>query len=54
MLVGVLRDQAEIDVVLHRVSDLGLTLLSASTSGRRPQALNHRTSAPIPAARGAG
>ena len=29
MLVGVVRDQAELHGILQRISDLGLTLLSA-------------------------
>jgi hypothetical protein len=35
LLVGQVRDQAELQGLLQRVSDLGLTLLSASTT---PQA----------------
>jgi hypothetical protein len=31
VLVGVVRDQAELHGILQRISDLGLTLLSAST-----------------------
>jgi hypothetical protein len=31
ILVGLMRDQAELQGVLTRISDLGLTLLSAST-----------------------
>jgi hypothetical protein len=33
MLVGRVRDQAELQALLRRVSDLGLTLLAASTDG---------------------
>jgi hypothetical protein len=32
MLVGRVRDQAELQALLRRVSDLGLTLLTATTT----------------------
>ena len=37
VLVGLVRDQAELQGLLQRISDLGLTLLSASTTDERPR-----------------
>jgi hypothetical protein len=36
MLVGPVRDQAELQALLRRISDLGLTLLAASTDADDP------------------
>jgi hypothetical protein len=36
VLVGIMRDQAELQGVFQRISDLGLTLLSVSALGDQP------------------
>jgi hypothetical protein len=36
-LVGRVRDQAELQALLQRVSDLGLTLLTATTTDKNDQ-----------------
>lgn len=42
VLVGRMRDQAELQGLLARISDLGLTLLSANTIDRQAQAESPR------------
>jgi hypothetical protein len=37
ILVGLVRDQAELQALLRRISDLGLTLLSVATANERNQ-----------------
>jgi hypothetical protein len=37
VLVGPVRDQAELQGLLQRVSDLGLTLLSATATNESPE-----------------